>query len=165
MERRFIIEATGLPNLPGMMLATVEALREIGGSATLAHEAGEPLHETACAIALRDAAPLLTIYFENGGSVLTTESIAKINTFTTMFKLCPDVIVHVTGHSDTTGDEIANLVLSWQRADAVVSMMAALCTEDEFIDALGFGTRKSGKSGDAANERDRRAEFHVLDRH
>jgi len=35
MERRFVIEAGGLPDLPGMMLATLEALKRIGGSATI----------------------------------------------------------------------------------------------------------------------------------
>jgi len=33
--RKFIIEKEGTPDLPAMMLATVEALREIGGSATI----------------------------------------------------------------------------------------------------------------------------------
>lgn len=35
MTRRFVIEPEGLPDLPGMMLATVEALKAIGGSATI----------------------------------------------------------------------------------------------------------------------------------
>jgi len=35
MPRRFEIHAEGLPNLPGMMLATVEALRSLGGSAKI----------------------------------------------------------------------------------------------------------------------------------
>lgn len=35
MTRRFEIEPEGLPDLPGMMLATIEALRSIGGSATI----------------------------------------------------------------------------------------------------------------------------------
>ncbi|QCB56787.1 Mrr restriction system protein [Sphingopyxis sp. PAMC25046] len=35
MERRFQIEVDGLPDLPGMMLVTVEALRDLGGSATI----------------------------------------------------------------------------------------------------------------------------------
>ncbi|WP_172299536.1 restriction endonuclease [Pseudoruegeria sp. HB172150] len=35
MGRRFVVEAEGLPDLPGMMLVTLEALREIGGSATI----------------------------------------------------------------------------------------------------------------------------------
>lgn len=34
-ERNFTIEAEGLPNIPGMMLAIVEALKDIGGSATI----------------------------------------------------------------------------------------------------------------------------------
>jgi len=35
MDRRFLIEAEGFPDLPGMMLVTVEALKAIGGSATI----------------------------------------------------------------------------------------------------------------------------------
>lgn len=34
-ERRFIIEPEGLPDLPGMMLATLEALRHLGGSGSI----------------------------------------------------------------------------------------------------------------------------------
>ncbi|WP_376710720.1 winged helix-turn-helix domain-containing protein [Pseudochrobactrum lubricantis] len=33
--RKFIIEADGLPNLPGMMLVVVEALKSLGGSASI----------------------------------------------------------------------------------------------------------------------------------
>ena len=35
VKRRFQIDAESLPNLPGMMLVTVEALKELGGSATI----------------------------------------------------------------------------------------------------------------------------------
>jgi len=35
MKRRFEIDAESLPDLPGMMLVTVEALKELGGSATI----------------------------------------------------------------------------------------------------------------------------------
>jgi len=34
-KRRFEIDAERLPNLPGMMLVTVEALKKLGGSATI----------------------------------------------------------------------------------------------------------------------------------
>lgn len=44
LERRFTIEADGFPDLPGMMFATVEALKEIGGSATI-HELDEKVAE------------------------------------------------------------------------------------------------------------------------
>jgi len=42
--RRFKIEAEGFPELPGMMLATVHALKDIGGSATI-HELDEKVAE------------------------------------------------------------------------------------------------------------------------
>lgn len=35
VTRRFEIDAETLPNLPGMMLATIEALKALGGSATI----------------------------------------------------------------------------------------------------------------------------------
>lgn len=35
LKRRFVIDAEHQPDLPGMMLVTVEALRELGGSATI----------------------------------------------------------------------------------------------------------------------------------
>ena len=35
MTRRFEIDGETLPNLPGMMLVTIEALRELGGSASI----------------------------------------------------------------------------------------------------------------------------------
>lgn len=44
MTRRFKIDAESLPNLPGMMLATVEALKDLGGSATI-HELDERVIE------------------------------------------------------------------------------------------------------------------------
>ncbi|WP_084649916.1 restriction endonuclease [Stappia stellulata] len=44
MTRRFTIQPTGMPDLPGMMLATVEALKRIGGSASI-HELEEKVIE------------------------------------------------------------------------------------------------------------------------
>ncbi len=35
INQRFEIDADPLPDLPGMILATVEALKELGGSATI----------------------------------------------------------------------------------------------------------------------------------
>ena len=34
-KRRFVIDKKSLPDLPGMMLATIEALKAIGGSASI----------------------------------------------------------------------------------------------------------------------------------
>lgn len=34
-NRRFEVEQKSLPDLPGMMLVTVEALKDLGGSATI----------------------------------------------------------------------------------------------------------------------------------
>ena len=44
MKRKFEIDSDTLPNLPGMMLATVEALKDLGGSATI-HELDERVIE------------------------------------------------------------------------------------------------------------------------
>ena len=44
VKRRFEIDAERVPDLPGMMLATVEALKELGGSATI-HELDDKVIE------------------------------------------------------------------------------------------------------------------------
>lgn len=44
MTRKFEIDSETLPNLPGMMLATIEALKDLGGSATI-HELDERVIE------------------------------------------------------------------------------------------------------------------------
>ena len=44
MTRRFLIDNETLPSLPGMMLATIEALNDLGGSATI-HELDERVIE------------------------------------------------------------------------------------------------------------------------
>lgn len=44
MSRSFIIEESGFPDLPQLMLATIKALREIGGSASI-HELDEAIIE------------------------------------------------------------------------------------------------------------------------
>lgn len=44
MQRKFKIDANSFPDLPGMMLATVEALKDLGGSATI-HELDERVIE------------------------------------------------------------------------------------------------------------------------
>ena len=43
-QRRFTVDAESLPDLPGMMLVTVEALKQLGGSATI-HELDEKVIE------------------------------------------------------------------------------------------------------------------------
>ena len=35
MMRHFVIDAESLPGLPGMMLVTIKALKNLGGSATI----------------------------------------------------------------------------------------------------------------------------------
>ena len=44
MSRLFVVKKDGIPDLPGMMLATVDALRSIGGSASI-HELDERVAE------------------------------------------------------------------------------------------------------------------------
>ena len=44
MSRTFVVQESGFPDLPQLMLATVESLREIGGSASI-HELDEAIIE------------------------------------------------------------------------------------------------------------------------
>lgn len=68
-QRLFIVDRESLPDLPGMMLATVRALREIGGSASveeldekIAEMEGVPEDEQALVMANESGRPRLNYY-------------------------------------------------------------------------------------------------------
>lgn len=120
--------------------------------------------EFTCADALSMIAEQSTIYFPSGGTDLTPEDLRKISNVGSAIDHCPRVFLHVGGHSDPTGDEQINMNLSWQRADAVVSIMQEMGFDTSRIDPVGFGSRLPKSEGDTSGEFDRRVEFTVLKR-
>ncbi|MGI1663093.1 OmpA family protein [Palleronia sp. KMU-117] len=65
------------------------------------------------------------IYFDFGTSVLTPESAPALDEMAKLLFDAPEIGVYIVGHTDNVGSFEANLVLSRERAEAVVEALAA----------------------------------------
>jgi len=143
----------------------------VGDTLVVARAAPAPLDVVAetdaggCVDQLRRSAPAMTVFFDPGSAALNELGVLNVRAFGQLLAGCPDVIVHVTGHSDASGNEQANLNLSWARADNVVDAMDRLGFDTSHVDAVGFGIRVPSAQGDTDADRDRRVEFHILEGH
>ncbi|PTX57484.1 OmpA family protein [Litoreibacter ponti] len=116
-----------------------------------------------CVAELRQAARESTIYFNVGSAQLTGADLARISRVGRLAETCPGTVVQVTGHSDSTGNDLINLDLSWQRADNTVTALAQIGVDTSNMEPVGFGARAPLSQGDASDEdRNRRVEFIVL---
>lgn len=55
---------------------------------------------------------------------------------------CPQSLIEITGHTDSSGDETSNEILSLQRAQAVARHLAARGISAERLIAIGAGSSK-----------------------
>src|SRR6185437_7531366 len=77
--------------------------------------------------------------FETGSTGLTTESNATVNSLVAVLKAYPSVSVALEGHTDNTGDPIANKTLSVDRAVAVKELMVKGGIPASRITSAGYG--------------------------
>jgi outer membrane protein OmpA-like peptidoglycan-associated protein len=82
------------------------------------------------------------IFFETAKDVLKKESYDDIDKLVSILKEYPEAKVTVEGHTDSDGDDAANLDLSQRRADAVVTYMLGKGISPERMTAVGFGETK-----------------------
>jgi outer membrane protein OmpA-like peptidoglycan-associated protein len=79
------------------------------------------------------------ILFQSGAAVITESARAELDAFAAALQLCPQSPVYVEGHTDSDGEDRRNLVLSVQRAEAVVAAMIERGIAAERLYAIGFG--------------------------
>lgn len=107
---------------------------------------------------------LSSIQFETSKSGLKPESYAILDDIAEMMTLKPSMKIQIGGHTDSDGDEVANLVLSQQRADAVKNYLIKKGISAKRIIALGFGETKpiADNSTAEGKAKNRRTEIKVL---
>lgn len=81
-----------------------------------------------------------------------------------MMKTYPEMIIQVSGHTDSIGTADYNQTLSEQRADAVVRYLAAQGIKANRIQAFGYGLRQPIDSNSTPEGRfnNRRVEFDII---
>ena len=113
---------------------------------------------------LSAAAARTPIQFGSGGDLITEDSVPTLEMIAEFLVANPSVRVQIIGHTDSDGEEDANLTLSRIRAEAVRAQLIARGVEAERLTPLGMGeydpvadnVTREGKA------RNRRIEFLVL---
>ena len=83
-----------------------------------------------------------TMYFDQGTTTLTPESLAVLDQLRTEISARSGVEVQVTGHTDTVGSEEDNDRLSQQRAEEVLGWLASQGIDRSLMTAVGRGERE-----------------------
>ncbi len=113
---------------------------------------------------LSAAAARTPIQFGSGGDRITEDSVPTLELIAEFLVANPSVRVQIIGHTDSDGEDDANLTLSRIRAEAVRAQLIARGVEAERLTPLGMGeydpvTDNVTREGKARN---RRIEFLVL---
>ena len=113
---------------------------------------------------LSEAAARAPIEFESGGDRITEDSASTLDQIANFLSSNPNVRIQIIGHTDSDGDEVANLNLSTLRAEAVRSQLVARGIDPERLLTLGYGEYDpvSDNITQEGKKRNRRIEFIVL---
>ncbi len=106
---------------------------------------------------------LTGIQFETGKDIIKKQSFSILDNVVKVMKENPSYLLSIEGHTDNQGDDTKNLVLSENRAKAVLKYLSDKGVESSRLTALGFGETKPKLSNDTKEGRakNRRVEFNV----
>lgn len=108
---------------------------------------------------------LKNIFFDVGKSELKPESIAEVQKIRELLQNNPELNVQINGHTDNTGNAVANKNLSLKRATAVVDYLVANGISALRLSAKGFGSERPIVSNDdeeSGREINRRTEIEII---
>ena len=103
--------------------------------------------------------------FKTGSADINDESLKQVQNITAILKAYPKVKIKIGGYTDKTGDSVANLKLSGNRAkSAAAALKTAGSSEGQLAGAEGFGSQFAKVAADAPDEerkKDRRISVSV----
>jgi len=104
------------------------------------------------------------IYFDSGSARLDARSEPLLNSIVDIISRCPELIIEVSGHTDSDGSAASNMRLSKLRAAAVAQYLTSKNILKERIKSAGYGETRPVASNQTAEgkHRNRRIEFAVV---
>lgn len=113
---------------------------------------------------LKDLIDYEHINFELNKATLTPKSIHTIEKIVTILNKDPNIRVEIAGHTDSSGNDEQNLILSQKRVDSVKAKLIELQIDSSRLTAVGYGETKPLVSNDTKANRlkNRRVEFKVI---
>ena len=104
------------------------------------------------------------ITFELSSDRLTRASTATLDRLIETYRNCPGAKLEISGHTDATGSDEANVKLSERRAQAVLDYFIVKGLPGDKFVARGYGKSRPRAANDTAvnRARNRRIEFDVI---
>lgn len=101
------------------------------------------------------------IHFDYNKALIKPESMGTLNSILQIMKDNPELKFEIGGHTDSDGDDVYNLKLSQQRADAVKTQLVSMGVESSRLTAKGYGETKpiTDNTTDNSKANNRRVEF------
>lgn len=107
---------------------------------------------------------LSQLHFETGKATLKADSYALLDDLLDMMKRKSTWNIQISGHTDSDGDDAANLVLSQQRADAVKQYLVSKGISAARVRSIGYGETKpiANNSTAEGKAQNRRTEVNIV---
>lgn len=104
------------------------------------------------------------ILFETNRAVLLPSSYPELDAFANYLVKNPQVFIEIGGHTDNTGSEEQNKILSEKRANTVADYLITKGVELNRVTYKGYGSTKpiANNSTDEGKKQNRRVEFTVV---
>jgi len=109
---------------------------------------------------------LKNVFFDIGKADLKTESVSEVEKLRELLVTNPQLMVQINGHTDNTGNAVANKTLSLKRATAVVDYLISHGIDATRLSAKGFGSEKPIVSNDDESDGraiNRRTEIEIIE--
>ena len=103
-----------------------------------------------------------TIRFQGGSAAIDPASDRLVDEVAAALRPCLGSIIAITGHTDNSGAEPANLALSLSRAEAVRSSLIGRGIPADGLRAKGLGSSQPVEGLDPGDPANRRIEFSVI---
>lgn len=107
---------------------------------------------------------LKNIHFSTGSDVILKDSYAQLNQLADLLNLNNGLKVEVSGHTDSVGDDLSNMVLSQKRADAIKYYLIGKAVPPAIVNSIGKGENEpiSDNNTSTGKQENRRVEIQVV---
>ncbi len=107
---------------------------------------------------------LTNVFFNTGSAELRERSKYELENISKILKEYSDVSIEISGHTDNTGDANANLILSRERANAVINYLVNKGIGSNRLRAVGYGQSQPADTNDTVEGRqaNRRIEMKII---